>query len=142
MTAVIAALYRLGPRGSVARHEEASIFCDSKLAAGICLGTLQVRTHVQCALAFQRSFLCVQHRIRLTMQHVYGNAGNLRNECADHAAALRSLGLVSSHNDAARWVRHNFDTNAQCEGCNNISEILEGINHARTAARARIKNVS
>ena len=30
------------------------------------------------------------------MQHVHGHAGNLCNECADHAAALGSLGLVSS----------------------------------------------
>ena len=45
------------------------------------------------------------------MQH-YGHTGNLGNECADHAAALGSLGLISSHNVATRWVRHNFDTSA------------------------------
>ena len=33
----------------------------------------------------------------LAMQHVYGHSGNLGNECADHAAALGSLGLISSH---------------------------------------------
>ena len=42
--------------------------------------------------------LKVQHKLRLTMQHVYGHTGNLGNECADHAAALGTLGLVSSHN--------------------------------------------
>ena len=52
--------------------------------------------------------LGVQHRLRLTMQHVYGHTGNLGNGCADHAAALGSLGLISSHNVATRWVRHNF----------------------------------
>ena len=55
--------------------------------------------------ACQRSMLCAQHTLRLTMQHVYGHTGNLGNECADHAAALGSLGLISSHNVAARWVR-------------------------------------
>ena len=29
-------------------------------------------------------------------QVMYGNTGNLRNECADHAAALGTFGLVSS----------------------------------------------
>ena len=28
---------------------------------------------------------------------------------ADHAAALGTFGLVSNHNLATRWVRHNFD---------------------------------
>ena len=57
-------------------------FCDSEHAAGVCLGTLQARTHVQLALGCQRSMLCAQHRLRLTMQHVYGHTGNLGNECA------------------------------------------------------------
>ena len=142
MTAMIEALYRLGPRGSVARQEEACIFYDSKHAAGKCLGTIQARTQVQLALACQRRTLCVQHRLRLTMQHVYGHGGNFGNECADHAAALGSLGFISSQNDAARWGRRNFDTNALCEGCNNISEILERLHHARTEATARTQDVS
>ena len=61
------------------------------------------------------------------MQHVYEHTGNLGNECADHAAALGSLGLISSHNIATRWVRHNFDTSACCGGCNSISEVLDKI---------------
>ena len=141
MTAMIEALYFLGPRGSVARHEEACICYDSKHAAGVCLGTTQARSLVQLALACQRSTLCVQHRLRLTVHHVYGHAGNLGNECANHAAALGSLGLISSRNDAARWGRHNFDTNALCEGCNNISDILERLDRARTVATARIQDV-
>ena len=59
-----------------------SRFC----AAGICLGTIQARTHVQLALAYQQSMIRAQHRLRLTMQHVYGHSGNLGSECADHAA--------------------------------------------------------
>ena len=143
MTAMIQALYFLGPHGSVARHEEACIFYDSKHAAGIRLGTFQARSHVQLALACQRSTLCAQHRLPLTMQHVYGHAGNLSNESADHAAALGSLGFISSHNVATRWGRrHNVDTSAYCEGCNSISEILEGLDRIRAGATAQIQDVS
>ena len=38
------------------------------------------------------------------MQHVYGPTGIFGNECADHAAALGSFGLISSRNAATRWV--------------------------------------
>ena len=41
-------------------------------AAGICLGTIEARTHVQLPLACQQSMIRVQHRLRCTMQHVYG----------------------------------------------------------------------
>ena len=88
MTATIEALSFLGPHGPVTRDEQSCIYYDSMHAAGVCLGTIQVRTHVQLALACQRSMICTQHRLRLTMQHVYGHGGNLGNECADHAAAL------------------------------------------------------
>ena len=95
MNAMIEVLYLLGPRGSVARNEEACVYYDSKHAAGVCLGTIQDRSHVQLALACQRLTLCAEHRLRLTVQYVYGRAGNLGNECADHAAALGSLGFIS-----------------------------------------------
>ena len=87
MTAMNEAFSFLGSHGPVARDEQSCIYYDSKHAAGVCLGTIQARTHVQLALACQRSMLCAQHRLRLTMQHVYGHGGNLGNECADHAAA-------------------------------------------------------
>ena len=109
------ALSFLGPRGPVARDVESSFYYDNKHAGGVCLGTIQARTHLQLALACQRSMLCAQHRLRLTMQHVYGHTWNLGHVCADHAAALGSLGLISIHNVATRWVRHNFDTSACCE---------------------------
>ena len=54
------------------------------------------------------------------------NSGNLGNECADHAAALGAFGLVSSHNLATRWARHNFDTSACFGSCNNIGDALGG----------------
>ena len=106
MTAMIEALYFLGPHGPVTRDEQSCIYYDSMHAAGICLGTIQARTHVQLALACQQSMIHAQHRIRLTMQHVYGHGGNLGNECADHAAALGTFGLTSSHNVATRWIHH------------------------------------
>ena len=59
------------------------------------------------------------------MQHLYGLTGNLANECADHAAALGTFGLVSNQNLATRWVRHNFDTSSCSGSCNNIGDVLE-----------------
>ena len=101
-------------------------------AAGICLGTIQARTHVQLALACPQSMIRVQHRLRLTMQHVYGHGGNLGNECDAHAAALGTFRLISSHNVATRWIRHNFDASVCFGACDNISEILERLQHIRT----------
>ena len=128
MTAMIDALFFLGPRGPVARDGQPCICYDSMHAAGICLGTIQARTHVQ--LAFARA----QRRLRLTMQHVYGHSGNFGNECADHAAALGTFGLISNHNVATRWIRHNFDASVCFDGCDNISEVLERLRHIRTNA--------
>ena len=132
MTAMIEALSFLGPRGTVTPDEQSRIYYDIVHAAGICLGTIQARTHVHLALACQQSMIRVQHRLRLTMQHVYGHSGNLGNECADHAAALGTFGLISSHNVSARWVRHNFDISAYFDGCHSISETLDRLQHIRT----------
>ena len=85
---MLQALFFHGPHGPVARDAHSCIFSDSKHAAGICLGTVQARTHVQFDLACQRSLLKAQLRIRFTMKHVDGHTGNLGHECADHAAAL------------------------------------------------------
>ena len=132
MTTKIEALSFLGPHGPVARDEQSCIYYDSEHAAGVCLGTIQARTHVQLALACQQSVIRAQHRLQLTMQHVFGHGGNLGNECADHAAALGTFGLISSHNVATRWTRHNFDTSVRFDGCNNISETLERLQLFRT----------
>ena len=139
MTAMVEALSFLGPHGPVARDEESCVFYDSKHAAGVCLGTIQARTHVQLALACQRSMICAQHRLRLTMQHVYGHTGNLGNECADHAAALGTFGLVSSHNVATDWTRNNFDASVCFDACNNISEILENCSTLEQTQRRHLK---
>ena len=109
-------------------------YYDSLHAAGICLGPIQARTHVQRALACQLTMIFAQRKLRLTMQHVYGHSGNLGNECADHAAALGTLDLTSNHNVATRWIHRNFDASACFEGCNNITEILERLQRIRTDA--------
>ena len=83
-------------------------------------------------LARQQSLIRAQRRLRLTMQHVYGHSGKLGNECADHAAAFGTFGLISNHNVATRWVHHNFDASVCCNGCDNISEVLERLQHFRT----------
>ena len=77
MSAMVEALSFLGPHELVAREASSCIHHDSKHAAGVCLGTVQARTHVQLALACQQSMLSVQHRLRHTMQHVNGHTGNL-----------------------------------------------------------------
>ena len=132
MSAMIEALSFLGLRGPVARDANSCIYYDSKHAACVCLGTVQARTHVQLAIACQQSMLKVQQRLRLTMQHVYGHTGNQGNECADHAAALGTLGLVSNHNLSTRWGRHHFDTSSCFGSCNNIGDVLEKLRNIRT----------
>ena len=134
MTAMFEALSFLGPRGSVALDEQSRVYYDSMNAAGICLGTIEARTHVQLALACQQSMIRAQHRLRLNMQHVSGHGGNLGNECTDHAAALDTFGLISSKNVATHWVRRNFDTSVCFDGCNNNSETVERLQHIRTKA--------
>ena len=142
MTAMIEALSFLGPHGPVARDEQSCIRYDSQHAVGVCLGTIQARTHVQLALACQRSMIYAQHRLRLTMQHVYGHTGNLGNECTDHAAALGTFGLASSHNVATGWINNNFDASVCSERCNNISQVLERLQHMRNDATSLLHNRS
>ena len=139
MSAMIEALSFLGPRGPKARDANSCIYYDTKHAAGVYMGTIQARTHVQLALACQQSMLSVQHRLRLTMQHVYGHTGNMGNECGDHAAALGTFGLVSNHNLAARWV-HNFDTSACFASCNNIGDVLEKLHDTGTETTSLPQN--
>ena len=50
--------------------------------------------------------------------------------------------LISFHNVATRWIRHNFDASVCFDGCNNISEILERSQHIRTNARLTKTRIS
>ena len=142
LLSMIEALSFLGLHGPVTRDEQSCISYDSLHAAGVCLGTIQARTHVQLALACQQSMIRAQHKLRLTMQHVYGHGGNWCNECADHAAALGTFGLTSSHNVATRWIHHNFDASVCFGVCNNISEVLKRLQRIRTDAASLPQNRS
>ena len=70
MSAMIEALSFLGPRGPVARDMESCIYYDSKHAAGVCLGTIQARTHVQLALACHLSMPCAPQATAYHATHV------------------------------------------------------------------------
>ena len=140
MTAMIEALFFLGPHGPVTHDEQSCIYFDSEQAAGICLGTIQAHTHVQLALACQQSMIRAQHRLRLTMQHVFGHCGNLGNECADHADSLGTFGLTSGHNIATRWIHNNFDASMRFRGCHKITEVSERLQHMRNDAASMSQN--
>ena len=140
MTAMIEALSFFGLHGPVAWDEQSCIYYDSLHAAGLCLGTIQARTHVQLALACQISMILAQRKLRITMQHVYGHSDNLGNECADHAAALGTLGSTSSHNVITRWILHNCDATAFFDGCHSIVEILERSQRIRADTVSRSKH--
>ena len=88
MTAMIEALSFLGP---VAWDEQSFLNTLPEFA----WARSKPRTHVQLAPACQQSMIRAQHRLRLTVQHVYGHGGYLGTECADHAAAVGTFGLTS-----------------------------------------------
>ena len=74
------------------------------------------------------------------MQHVYSRTGNLGNECADHAAALGTFGLVSSQNLSTRWAHPTFDTAACFASCNNIGDVLEKLHDIKAEKKPRCRN--
>ena len=109
----------------VARDAHACVFYDSKHAAGVCLGTILARTHVQLGFSCQQLLLKVHHRLRFIMQDVCSHAENLGNECADHAAALGAFDLVSNHNLSTRWARDSFDSASCFATCQNLGDVFE-----------------
>ena len=66
------ALSSLWSRGLDARDTSSCIYYDSKHAAGVCLGTVQARTHVQLSNACRQLIAKRPARGRLTTQHVHG----------------------------------------------------------------------
>ena len=111
MSAMVEALSFLGPHGPVARDANSCVFVDSKHAAGVCLGTIQARTHVQLALACQQSMLKVQRN------------GSPCNTCTAIQGIWEMNVLImpphSGHSvwyqvitPSTRWVHHSFDTSA------------------------------
>ena len=134
MTAIIEVLSFLGPHGPVARDEESCIYYDSKYAAGVCLGTIQARMSTVHDLRPTQA--SAHHATRVRSRWKSGN------ECADHAAALGTFGLTSGHTVATRWIHNNFDASVCFDGCNNISEVLERLQHIRTDATSLPQNRS
>ena len=123
MNAMVEALSFLGPRGLVARDSNSCIHYDSKHAAGVCLGTIQARTHVQFARACQQSMLSVQHRLRLPCNTCTATAGTWRMNVLIMPPHLGHSAL-SYHKLATRWVRHKIDTFPCFDACNNIGDVL------------------
>ena len=124
MTAMIEALSFLGPRWSCGLGMSSRVFIMTLcMLLVFAWAPSRPRTHVQLAFACQRSMILSQRKLRLTMQHVYGHSGNLGNECADHAAALGTLGVTSSHSVPTRWIHHNFDATACFDGCHSMETV-------------------
>ena len=69
MTAMIEALFFLGPHGRVARDEQSCIFMILCMLLVLALGTLQARTHVQLTLACQPSMIFAQRKLRWDLRH-------------------------------------------------------------------------
>ena len=142
MTAMFEALSFLGSRGPVNPDEQSRICYDSMHAAGICLCTIQARTHVQLALACQQSMIRVQHRLRLIMHHVFGHGGNWVMN------ALIML-LLLAHVDSSLAImspRAGFITTSTLlyvfDGCINIGGVLERLQHIRTNATSLPQDLS
>ena len=58
------------------------------------------------------STLLIANSLRFTMQHIHSYAPKKGNECADHAAALGTFGLVSNQNISTCWAHPSFDSNS------------------------------
>ena len=126
LSSIIEALSFLRPAGPVARGSQACIFFHSKRAANI-----QTRTNVPLGLTSQQLLLQAQLRLRIAMQHVYRHGQKRGYECADHAAALGALGLISNQNIDTRWVRPSCDSATQLGACGNMDEFLQGSHDVR-----------
>ena len=61
----------LEPHGPAARDSQACIFCDSKHAVSISLGTVQSRANVILGITFQRLLFKIPFRLRFTMEQIY-----------------------------------------------------------------------
>ena len=92
--------------GPVPRDSRGCIFFGSQHAADVCFGSVQRRTNVWLAGTSQQIILQAQLRTSHTLRHVCCHGGNVGNGCADDAAALGALEIVSNHTMATSSVRH------------------------------------
>ena len=79
MTAMVEALSFLGPRGPVARDVVSCFFMTPNMLP-VCPWARFKPAHMSSwHLPVNESTLSVQHRLRLTMQHLFGHTRNLSN---------------------------------------------------------------
>ena len=115
------------------------VLYDSEHAASVCLGTIQARTHVQLALACQRSM-------------IFGQTQNFDSPCNTCMATVEiwvmnvlttwDIRTSSSHNVATRWIHNNFDASVCFDGCNNIAEVWQRLQRVRSDAASLSQNRS
>ena len=60
------------------------------------------------------------------------HAQNLGNECAEHAAALVTLGLVPKQSVRTRWTHLSFDSNLLFAPCDSLGDVLQVLRDVRT----------
>ena len=77
------------------------VFYHSKHAANFWLGTVPSRTNVRFGMTSPLLLLQVQLRARITLRHMFSHGANVGNDCADRAAALGAVGLVSNRHVSA-----------------------------------------
>ena len=65
----------------------------------------------------------MQLRVSLTLRRIHSLGSDADNDCADHAAALGALGLVSNHNIVERWPLPRFDTVNLLSNCNDLPKL-------------------
>ena len=112
---------------------------DSKHAAGVCLGTIQARTHVQLALACQQSMISV-HPTQATAHPC--------NTCLVTVEIwvmnVLTMPLHLGHSDlplATMLLPTGFIITFLC-GCNNITEVSERLQRMRTDVASISQNRS
>ena len=81
------------------------------------------KNNVRLAGFGRHLFLQAQLRVFLTLLHVYSHGSNAGKECADHAAALGALGLVSKHIFVERWSPPRFNTTALLGNKSDLADI-------------------
>ena len=125
----VSALSLLGPHGPVARDANSCIFHDSKHAAGICLGTIQVRTRVQHALACQQLLLKVQQRLRFTMHMCTVIQGIWEMNVQIMLLRLAPLVWCRVISLSAHWAHHSFDSASCFASCIGFSMVRTPLMH-------------
>ena len=124
MSGIIEALSFSRARGPVARDACSCVFYDSQHAAGVCLGTIHARTHVQLGLSCQQLLLKVQRRLRFTntstvTRRILETNARITPPHWVHLAWCRTLTFPH-----VGHVNH-FDSVSCFDICHNLGDVLE-----------------